>query len=219
MLIDLHIHEKQFSKDSFLALEEIVKIAKEKGLDAICITDHDSMGLREYAAEYTKKTGFPIFVGIEFYSLQGDILAFGIDSYPDERVSAQEFIDYVHERDGVVIAAHPFRHNRRGLEDNLATLKGVDAIEILNGSTMPDATMMAVQYAKKYGFATTGGSDCHYPHKVGTCATYFEDSIRTMEELVAAIKNHRCKPVFHQDFSYFLWDINKLQWTVEDMQI
>ncbi len=219
MLIDLHIHEKQFSKDSFLALEEIVKIAKEKGLDAICITDHDSMGLREYAAEYTKKTGFPIFVGIEFYSLQGDILAFGIDSYPDERVSAQEFIDYVHEQGGVVIAAHPFRHNRRGLEDNLATLKGVDAIEILNGSTMPDATMMAVQYAKKYGFATTGGSDCHYPHKVGSCATYFEDTIHTMDELVAAIKNHKCKPVFHQDFSYFLWDINKLQWTVEDMQI
>lgn len=219
MLIDLHIHEKQFSKDSFLALEEIVEIAKEKGLDAICITDHDSMGLREYAAEYTKKTGFPIFVGIEYYSLQGDILAFGIDAYPEGRVSAQEFIDYVHEQGGVVIAAHPFRHNRRGLEDNLATLKGVDAIEILNGSTMPDATMMAVQYAKKYGFATTGGSDCHYPHKVGTCATYFDDTIHTMEELVAAIKNHKCKPVFHQDFSYFLWDINKLQWTIEDMQI
>lgn len=219
MLIDLHIHEKQFSKDSFLALEEIVEIAKEKGLDAICITDHDSMGLREYAAEYTKKTGFPIFVGIEFYSLQGDILAFGIDSYPDKRVSAQEFIDYVHAQGGVVIAAHPFRHNRRGLEDNLATLKGVDAVEILNGSTMPDATMMAVQYAKKYGFATTGGSDCHYPHKVGTCATYFEEPIHTMDELVAAIKNHKCKPVFHQDFSYFLWDINKLQWTIEDMQI
>ena len=219
MLIDLHIHEKQFSKDSFLALEEIVEIAKEKGLDAICITDHDSMGLREYAAEYTKKTGFPIFVVIEFYSLQGDILAFGIDSYPDKRVSAQEFIDYVHAQGGVVIAAHPFRHNRRGLEDNLATLKGVDAVEILNGSTMPDATMMAVQYAKKYGFATTGGSDCHYPHKVGTCATYFEEPIHTMDELVAAIKNHKCKPVFHQDFSYFLWDINKLQWTIEDMQI
>ena len=101
--------------------------------------------------------------------------------------------------------------NRRGLEDNLATLKGVDAIEILNGSTLPDATMMAVQYAKKYGFATTGGSDCHYPHKVGTCATYFEDEIRTMDDLVNAIKNHRCKPVFHQDFSYFLWDIDKLQ--------
>ena len=117
------------------------------------------MGLREYAAEYSAKTGFPIFVGIEYYSLQGDILAFGIDSYPEERISAQEFIDYVHGQGGVVISAHPFRHNRRGLEENLATLKDVDAIEILNGSTLPDATMVAVQYARKYGFAVTGGSD------------------------------------------------------------
>ena len=46
-----------------------------------------------------------------------------------------------------------------------------------------------------------------------------EDEIRTMDDLVNAIKNHRCKPVFHQDFSYFLWDIDKLQWSIEDMQI
>lgn len=210
MFIDLHIHEKNFSKDSFLELDEIVTIAKRRGLDAICITDHDGMGLKEYAAEYTKKTGFPVFVGIEFYSLQGDILAFGIDSYPDHRISAQEFIDFVHEQGGVVISAHPFRHNRRGLEDNLATLRGVDAIEILNGSTMPDATMKAVQYARKHGFAVTGGSDCHYPHKVGVCATYFPNEVRTEEELIQAIKNHECKPAFHQDHSYYVWDINKL---------
>lgn len=210
MFIDLHVHEKRFSKDSFIALEEIVEIAKKIGLDGICITDHESMGLREFAAEYSAKTGFPIFVGIEYYSLQGDILAFGIDSYPEERVSAQEFIDYVHEQGGVVISAHPFRHNRRGLEDNLATLKGVDAIEILNGSTLPDATMVAVQYARKYGFAVTGGSDCHYTHKIGACATYFENPIKTMDDLVNAIKNHECKPAFHQDFNYYVWDIDKL---------
>lgn len=210
MFIDLHMHEKNYSLDSFLALEEMVEIAKKRGLDAICITDHDSMGLREYAAEYSEKTGFPIFVGIEFYSLQGDILAFGIDHYPEERVSAQEFIDYVHEQGGVVVSAHPFRHNRRGLEDNLDTLKGVDAIEILNGSTLPDATMMAVRYAKKYGFAITGGSDCHYPDKVGICATYFSNDIKTMDDLVNAIRNKECQPVFHQDHSYYIWNIDKL---------
>lgn len=210
MFIDLHMHEKRFSKDSFLMLEEMVELAKKRGLDAICITDHDDMGLRAYAEEYSKKVGFPIFVGIEFYSLQGDILAFGIDSYPDKRIGAQEFIDMVHEQGGVVISAHPFRHNRRGLEDNLDTLKGVDAIEILNGSTLPDATMMAVKYAKKYGFAVTGGSDCHYPDKVGICATYFPKEIKTMEDLVSAIKNHECRPAFHQDFSYFVWDIDNL---------
>ena len=64
MFIDLHIHEKTYSKDSFLSLEEIVELAKERGLDAICITDHDSMGLREYAKEFTERTGFPVFVGI-----------------------------------------------------------------------------------------------------------------------------------------------------------
>ena len=210
MFIDLHMHEKRYSLDSTLALEEIVEIAKKRGLDAICITDHDSMGLREYAEEYSKKTGFPIFVGIEYFSLQGDILAFGIDHYPEDRISAQEFIDYVHEQGGVVVSAHPFRHNRRGLEGYLDILKGVDAIEILNGSTLPDAAMVAVQYARKYGFAITGGSDCHYPDKVGICATYFPNEIKTMDDLVSAIRNRECQPAFHKDYSYYIWDINKL---------
>ena len=78
MFIDLHMHEMRNSGDSFLPLEEIVEIAKKKGLDAICITDHDSMDIRDFAQEYSRKTGFPIFVGIEFYSLQGDIIAYGV---------------------------------------------------------------------------------------------------------------------------------------------
>jgi len=210
VFIDLHMHEKNYSLDSHLSLEEMVEIAKKRGLDALCITDHDSMGLREYAKKFSEETGFPVFVGIEYYSLQGDILAFGIDDYPKERVDAQTFIDYVHKQGGVVISAHPFRHNRRGLEDYLDILKGVDAIEILNGSTLPDATMMAVRYAKKYGFAITGGSDCHYPDKVGVCATYFPNEIKTLEDLISAIRNRECRPAFHQDFSYFVWDIDNL---------
>ena len=90
MFIDTHMHEMTYSPDSFLKLEEMVRIGKEKGLGALCITDHDSMGLKDYAAEYTARTGFPIFVGIEFYSLQGDIVAFGIEDYPKERIPAQD---------------------------------------------------------------------------------------------------------------------------------
>ncbi len=210
MFIDLHIHEKNFSLDSHLELEEIIEIAKQRGLQGICITDHESMGLREHAAEVSKKTGFPVFVGIEFYSLQGDILAFGIDHYPDERISAQEFIDLVHAQGGVTISAHPFRHNRRGLEENIGILEGLDGIEILNGSTLPDATMKAVQFGKKYDLAVTGGSDCHYPEKVGVYATYFPTDIHTVEELCTAIRNHECRPAFNQDGKYFIWDLDKL---------
>lgn len=32
MLIDMHMHEMTFSKDSFLKLDEMVRIAKEKVL-------------------------------------------------------------------------------------------------------------------------------------------------------------------------------------------
>ena len=97
MFIDTHMHEMTYSPDSFLKLEEMVRIGKEKGLGALCITDHDSMGLKDYAAEYTARTGFPIFVGIEFYSLQGDIVAFGIEDYPKERIPAQDIIDILKE--------------------------------------------------------------------------------------------------------------------------
>lgn len=79
----------------------MVEIAKRRGLDGICITDHDSMGLKEFAAEYSEKTGFQIFVGIEFYSLQGDIVVFGIEDYPKERIPAQEFVDLVQAQGGM----------------------------------------------------------------------------------------------------------------------
>lgn len=134
----------------------MIEIAREKGLGAICITDHDDMGLKEYAAEYSKKTGFPIFVGIEFFSLQGDIIAFGIEEYPDERISAQDFIDLVKAQGGFCFAAHPFRNNNRGLEENLRTVKGLDGLEVLNGSTSVEACQKAARYAQELGLCTMG---------------------------------------------------------------
>ena len=71
MFIDMHMHESTFSKDSFLKLDEMVELAKERGLGAICITDHDDMGLKEYAKEYSEKTGFPIFVDNELFIVLG----------------------------------------------------------------------------------------------------------------------------------------------------
>ena len=49
MLVDMHLHESTYSSDSKMTLAEIVSDAKAKGLDGVCITDHDSMGLKEVA--------------------------------------------------------------------------------------------------------------------------------------------------------------------------
>ncbi|MDO4552117.1 MAG: PHP domain-containing protein [Bacillota bacterium] len=209
MFIDLHMHEMTCSGDSFLSLDEIVSLARKRGLDAVCITDHDNMGLKRTAAEYTLRTGFPIFVGIEYYSLQGDILAFGIDHYPEKRVNAQEFVDSVRLQRGATISAHPFRSNQRGLAENLSLVRGLDAIEVCNGSTDPDATALAAEYARRMRLGGTGGSDCHVPERVGVCATFFPGKISTVEELAAALRRRECMPAYHKNGRYHIWDIQK----------
>lgn len=219
MFIDMHSHELRYSKDSFLLLEQMVELAKRRGLDGICITDHDDMGLVEFAAEYSKKVNFPIFVGIEFYSLQGDIIAFGIKDYPPERVSAQEFVDLVQAQGGMCFAAHPFRNNNRGLEENLKTVKGLDGIEVLNGSTPFEPNKKAVDYARELGKATIASSDCHVIEKAGIYATWFPREIHSVEELIQAVKNHECRPAYYKDGGYHLWDMEHpvpALFTIED---
>ena len=78
MFIGLHLHESAYSPDSQMTLDELVQAAREKGLGAVCITDHDSMGLAEYVKEYSREHQYPVLVGAEFFSLWGDITAFGI---------------------------------------------------------------------------------------------------------------------------------------------
>lgn len=202
MLIDLHMHEMTYSKDSFLALPRMVEIAREKGLDGICITDHDSMGLKDFAEEYSGKTGFPIFTGIEYYSLQGDIVAFGIEDYPRERIPAQEFINLVKAQGGVCFAAHPFRNNRRGLEEHLCEVTGLDGLEVLNGSTSPAACRKAARYAARLGLRTIGASDCHVPEKVGVCATWFSEEVRTLDEFIKVFQRGGLKPACWSEGQY-----------------
>ena len=202
MLVDMHIHEKTFSLDSFLSLEEIVTIAKSRGLDAVCITDHDSMGLRQFAEEYSRKIGFPIFVGVEFFSLQGDITGFGVDTFPDQRVSAQEFIDHVNKSGGFCTACHPFRKNMRGLEDNLRTVKGLHGVEVLNGSTPMDLNRTALQYCRELELKAIGASDAHVPQNVAKYVTWLPEKVNTLNDFVAQLHQCETRPAIWNGSSY-----------------
>lgn len=211
MFIDLHMHEMTCSADSFLKLSQMVDIARARGLDGISITDHDSMGLREYAAEYSKIVDFPVFVGIEYYSLQGDIVAFGIEDYPKERIPAQDFIDLVKAQGGVCFAAHPFRNNGRGLGEALLDVKGLDGVEVLNGSTSAAACRKAARYAGRLGLRTVGASDCHVPEKVGVCATYFPEEVRTMEEFLRVFHQGGLKPACYSGGVYRVMEMREYE--------
>lgn len=204
MIIDFHMHERTFSSDSRMNLVEMVEEAKCVGLDGICITDHDEFGLTEYAKEISKTMDFPIFVGVEYLSLEGDILAFGIPSLPPVRHgSAQGFIDWVKEHGGITIAAHPFRPNSRGLGEKLLSVKGLDGVEVLNGSTSPAANRTAREYAEKINAKSFGASDCHNLIALGRYATYVDYDCKTVEDLVYAVKNCTCYPVILSGYKKF----------------
>ena len=207
MLVDMHLHECTYSSDSKINLEEIVTIARGRGLDAVCITDHDSMGLREYAAEYSDRTGFPIFVGIEFFSLQGDITAWGIEDYPGCRVDAQDFINHVNEAGGFCVSCHPFRNNNRGLEENLRAVKGLHGVEVLNGSTALEANRRAFSYCRELGLKTIGASDAHTKGQIGKYATWLPEKVDCLKDFVEQLKTRQVRPAVWNGSSYDVGDM------------
>lgn len=193
--------------DSKISLEEIVTTARGRGLDAVCITDHDSMGLREYAAEYSDRTGFPIFVGIEFFSLQGDITAWGIEDYPGCRVDAQDFINHVNEAGGFCVSCHPFRNNNRGLEENLRAVKGLHGVEVLNGSTALEANRRAFSYCRELGLKTIGASDAHTMGQIGKYATWLPEKVDCLKDFVEQLKTRQVRPAVWNGSSYDVVDM------------
>jgi len=195
MIIDMHIHQKLNSSDSQLDLFNAIDIAKQRGLDGICITDHDDLGLRTMAETVSKETGFKVFVGVEIYTLDGDLLCFGIDEMPPERLSAQETIDFVNARGGTTIAAHPYRMNNRGLGDVIADVKGLGAVEAFNGRTDEFSNLKALKLAQGVRLPICGGSDSHTDMEVGNFATKFHHVINSETDMIRAIQNGMMEPI------------------------
>ncbi len=64
MKIDLHIHTKTCSDGRF-SIEDIFKEAKQRGIDLMSITDHDSIDCQERAIELARDRGISYIVGVE----------------------------------------------------------------------------------------------------------------------------------------------------------
>ncbi len=199
MIIDMHIHEMNGSLDSQLNIDDAIKEAEEKNIDGLCFTDHDSLYLRKVIKKYQKKTDVLLIVGVEIYTLDGDLLCFGIDELPKKRMSAKETIAFVHARGGVCIAAHPYRQNNRGLKDNILHLKALDAIEVLNGRTLPVNNDKAYRRAAYKKLKLCGGSDAHEKGEIGKMVTNFESEILDELDFLKAIKNGKFYPVNLQE--------------------
>ena len=160
------------------------------------------MGLRERAEAYSREIGYPIFVGVEFFSLWGDITAWGIDDIPGQRIDAQDFIDLVREKDGFCVSCHPFRNNNRGLREHLRDVRGLDGVEVLNGSTPLEENRTALRFCRELGLKAIGASDAHVPGQVGKYVTWLPETVTTLPDFVTALHTLETRPAIWTGSGY-----------------
>ncbi len=82
MKFDLHMHSEQ-SSDGQLSVDELLAMAKEKGLDTIALCDHDSVAKVREIIQKGKEQGIEVLPAIEITTNLGDsgvhLLGYGID--------------------------------------------------------------------------------------------------------------------------------------------
>ena len=95
-MIDLHTHSNK--SDGTLSPKELVKLAKDMGLEAIALTDHDTMDGLDEARTEGKRLGVEIISGVElstdYKGMEVHILGFCMEEYnPEFLKKLKEFAD------------------------------------------------------------------------------------------------------------------------------
>jgi len=192
MLIDLHVHST-CSPCSVLKPSEILAHARAKGLDGVCITDHDTMSILTQCREGFQPDGLLVIVGMEYTTEQGDYLVFGdVRSLP-AGLSAESLFPRVRELGGAVVAAHPCRVWRPA--DPAVFERGLCGIaEVRNGRNTAAENQQALQLASGHDMIAVAGSDAHTLAELGRCPTRFTVPVNSAHDLVDALNRGQCRP-------------------------
>ena len=79
MLIDLHCHTRVHSACSALTPDALVRAAMARGLDGVCITEHDAMWAAEDVTGWATRFNFVVLRGMEVTTEVGHVLAYGLE--------------------------------------------------------------------------------------------------------------------------------------------
>ncbi len=176
--VDLHMHTDH-SNDCVTPVDVLLATARERGLGAIAVTDHNEISgaheAREKAAEY----GVKVIVGEEVKTAdQGEVIGLFIEDKIARGMSLEETIAEIRRQGGLVYVPHPFDrlHSVPDYEHLLRVVGDVDAIEIFNPRiAIPAWNEEAVRFAAKYRIPGGAGSDAHVAHGLGAVRIRMRD--------------------------------------------
>lgn len=199
MLIDLHLHSHH-TRGCSLAPRDVVRRAKQLGLDGVAFTDLNTLdGLEEVHAA-GRDEGLLALCGVEVATDRGHYLCF----FPDPaKVPAppqlfgsatpwpvRDVITRVRDLGGAVVAAHPYDKSvERPSGDFIFTLDGLSAIEGLNARRRGPANDLAVEAADHMNLPCTGASGAlESLDEIGKAATLFREPVASEADLVRQLR-------------------------------
>lgn len=189
MKADLHIHSN-FS-DGISSPQEIVKAAIEKGIDCICITDHQEIRGAIEAMRFGFDKDILVIPGIEITTKSGDVLGINVKKIIPNGLSMKETIKEIRRQGGIAAIPHffawPLNNFRGKKEDFLA----VDAIEIFSASLFNFLNEKAFNLSRKYNLPFTAGSDAHRADFVGKGFLETSKDIFSEKDLIKEIMENR----------------------------
>jgi len=162
---DLHLHTC-YSPDCRVSLKEILNRCPEVGIDCLAVTDH---GTIEGALRAREMATFPVIVGEEVMTLEGEVLGLFLEKCVPSGLTAAQTIELIRGQGGLAGVPHPFDGLYRSClsrETILALLSQLHFIEAFNARSLFHRNQ-ARDFARSRGLRMSAGSDAHTLGEVG----------------------------------------------------
>jgi predicted metal-dependent phosphoesterase TrpH len=191
MKFDLHLHTTRHSPDSMMDPVALLRQAGRIGLEGVVITEHDWLWtdgelevLRALAADLV------VLAGIEVSAREGHFLVYGATNpfALPRGIGVADLCCEVHRQGGAVVAAHPFRWGQPFEEILDEEQPELDGLEMMSSNMDDYCRQRTAEIQARLGLAGLGNSDAHHEDVLGFCYTEFPGKVRTMTDLVDAIR-------------------------------
>ncbi|WP_445147733.1 PHP domain-containing protein [Baekduia sp. Peel2402] len=176
--VDLHMHTDH-SGDCATPVEHLLATAREQGLGAIAVTDHNEVSGAYEAQEKAAEFGVKIIIGEEVKTAsQGEVIGLFLTEKIPRGLTLEETVAEIKRQGGLVYVPHPFdrMHAVPDYEHLLKILDDVDAIEVYNPRVaIGSFNEEAERFAAKYQIVRGAGSDSHVAAGLGSVRIKMRD--------------------------------------------